>query len=232
MGAKFRLFIGGSPIAPPVARLLSHNRCEGCRDPSDDGLSPCRQRFDLVIDLAEYMTRVGLVGSPTLAEIHRAHVTSIPFENLDPWGGRPVSLDLGELEGKLIRQRRGGYCFEHNLLLAAVLEQSGFPVDLLLARGRTGGWPGPIRPRTHGMLRVWVDGFPWLADVGFGFGGLLEPLPFSPGGPYEQSGWRFRLVERRGRARAASRGVGRSGSTSMGWSRIPCHLSTSRPRTG
>ena len=42
---------------------------------------------------------------------------------------------------------------------------------MLLAQARTGGWPGPIRPRTHLMLRVWIDDQPWLADVGFGFGG-------------------------------------------------------------
>lgn len=148
-----------------------------------------------MIDLAAYWERVGLGAERSLADIHRAHVTSIPFENLDPWGGRPVSLDARDVERKLVHERRGGYCFEHCLLFMAALEQSGFAVDVLLARARTGGWPGPIRPRTHGMLRVWVDGVPWLADVGFGFGGLLEPLPFGPGGPYQQSGWRSRLVQ-------------------------------------
>jgi arylamine N-acetyltransferase len=34
----------------------------------------------------------------------------------------------------------------------------------------------------------------WLADVGFGNGTLLEPIPFGPGDEHTQSGWRFRLV--------------------------------------
>lgn len=148
----------------------------------------------MVIDVAAYLARIELCEAPTLKAMHRAHATSIPFENLDPWSGRPVSLELDDIERKLVQERQGGYCFEHNLLLAAALEQLGFEVDLLLARSRTGGWPGPIRPRTHPMLRVWAGSQPWLADVGFGFGGLLDPLPFGAGGPYEQSGWRFRVV--------------------------------------
>ena len=45
------------------------------------------------------------------------------------------------------------------------------------------------------MLRVHGFGGDWLADVGFGAGTLLEPLPFGPGPAHEQSGWRFRVVE-------------------------------------
>lgn len=142
-----------------------------------------------------YLSRIGLSGAPTLPGIHRAHVTSIPFENLDPWLGQPVSLDAEDLERKLVAEHRGGYCFEQNLLLKAALHHLDLQVQTLLGRARTGAWPGPTRPRTHMVLRVEVDGEAWLADVGFGSGGLLDPVPFRPGGPYEQSGWLFRLVE-------------------------------------
>lgn len=121
-------------------------------------------------------------------------MTSIPFENLDPWTGRPISLDLADVERKLVTERQGGYCFEHNLLLAAALQQLGFEVDLLLERARVGGWPGPIRPRTHLALRVRADDQAWLADAGFGFGGCLGPLPCCADGPHSQSGWRFHVV--------------------------------------
>jgi len=105
-----------------------------------------------------------------------------------------VSLDLLDVQRKLVAERQGGYCFEHNLLLGAALQQLGYDVELLLARARTGGWPGPIRPRTHLVLRVEADDQAWLADVGFGFGGCLDPLPCRVGGPYSQAGWRFRVV--------------------------------------
>lgn len=149
----------------------------------------------VVLDLDAYLARIGLSGRPSLAEVHRAHVCSIPFENLDPLRGVPVSLEDSALEHKLVDRRRGGYCFEQNLLLAAALEQLGSEVELLLARVKVGAPPGAIRPRSHLLLRVHADSCIWHADAGFGAGTLLEPIPFGSGEEHEQSGWRFRVVE-------------------------------------
>lgn len=145
-------------------------------------------------DLAAYLDRVGLGARPALADLHRAHATSIPFENLDPHRGVPVSLDPAALQAKLVDDRRGGYCFEQNLLLAAALRALGAEVEPMLARVRLGREPGVPNPRTHLVLRVGHEGESWLADVGFGAGTLLEPIPFEPGGEHEQFGWRYRLV--------------------------------------
>lgn len=147
-----------------------------------------------MFDLDAYLERVGLSGQPDLAELHRAHLDAIPFENLDPHRGVPVSLALDDLQRKLVHDRRGGYCFEHNLLLKGALEALGAEVDLLLARVRLGAPPGAVRPRTHLVLRVRADGATWHADVGFGNGTPLEPLPFGPGEVHDFSGWRFRIV--------------------------------------
>jgi N-hydroxyarylamine O-acetyltransferase len=147
-----------------------------------------------MLDLDAYLGRVGLRERPDLADLHRAHVMAIPFENLDPRRGIPVSLDPDDLERKLVADRRGGYCFEQNLLLKAALEALGANVELFLARVRVGGGPGP-RPRTHLLLGVQACGARWHADVGFGHGTLLEPIPFGPGGEHDQSGWRYRVVE-------------------------------------
>jgi N-hydroxyarylamine O-acetyltransferase len=147
-----------------------------------------------VLDLDAYLARIGLSGRPDIAEVHRAHATSIPFENLDPRRGVAVSLAPEDVERKLVAQRRGGYCFEQNLLLKAALEALGAEVQLLLARVRRGAPAGVTRPRSHLVLRVQYAGAVWHADVGFGLGTLLEPLPFGPGGEHEQAGWRFRVV--------------------------------------
>jgi arylamine N-acetyltransferase len=45
------------------------------------------------------------------------------------------------------------------------------------------------------VLRVHADGVVWHADVGFGSGTLLEPIPFGAGDVHEQSGWQVRVVE-------------------------------------
>ena len=146
------------------------------------------------MDLAAYLQRIGLGSGAGLAELHRAHVTSIPFENLDSHQGLTVSLELGDLERKLVTRRRGGYCFEHNLLFAAALDAIGLQTEPMLARVRLGRPPGTPRPRTHLVHRVHTGDGVWLADVGFGNGTLLEPIPFGPGAEHEQSGWWFRIV--------------------------------------
>lgn len=153
-----------------------------------------------MLDFDAYLERVGLAAadSPTWKMIHRAHVTSIPFENLDSHRGIPVSLEQQDLERKLVTERRGGYCFEHNLLLASVLEHLGLRVEAMLARVRIGGAPPEARPAGHLVLRVTDgDGRAWHADVGFGIGTLLDPIPFGPDPDtvHEQSGWSFRVIE-------------------------------------
>lgn len=147
--------------------------------------------------LPSYLDRIGLSAAPApgLAQLHRAHATTIAFENFDPHAGTPVSLDPGHLEEKMVAHGRGGYCFEHNLLLQGALESlGGCEVAPVLARVRLGPEGSP-RPLNHLLLRVTDPGGTWLADVGFGGGGLLDPLPFIAGAESEQSGWRYRLVE-------------------------------------
>ncbi len=143
-------------------------------------------------DLDAYLARLGLGGRPTVAELHRAHITAIPFENLDPMRGVPVSLDLADLERKLVAGRRGGYCFEHNLLFAAALRALGVPAEPMLAR--VGPRENPDRTLSHLFLRVRDGGASWHADVGFGSGTLSEPVPFGPGEEFVQLGWRRRIV--------------------------------------
>ena len=55
--------------------------------------------------------------------------------------------------------------------------------------------PVETRPRTHLLLRVQAEGSEWLADVGFGLGSPLEPLPFRVGEVHAQAGWQYRIVE-------------------------------------
>jgi N-hydroxyarylamine O-acetyltransferase len=150
----------------------------------------------MAFNLNSYLDRVGLRDEPTsLAAVHRAHATTIVFENFDPSAGKPVVLDVNNLADKMVTRRRGGYCFEHNMMLKAALEEMGLgPVDLMLARVRIGG-TGDDRPLDHLLLRVSEGGRLWLADVGFGGGGLLDPVPFEVGVESNQSGWCYRLVE-------------------------------------
>lgn len=146
--------------------------------------------------LHDYLRRIGVEdGLPatadTLRSLHVAHREAFLFENISIQAGGAISVELDAIERKFIDQGRGGYCFEHNTLFAAVLRDLGFAPVALLGRVRRG--PPERWARTHMVLRVPVDGHDWLADVGFGGVGLLEPILLKDGTVSEQAGLTYRL---------------------------------------
>jgi N-hydroxyarylamine O-acetyltransferase len=114
------------------------------------------------------------ISADTLQELHMAHTLNIPFENLDVYYGRPILLDEESLFSKIVRENRGGYCFEMNGLFSFVLQKLGFKVRNLLARGTIDGIE--YIAKTHQVLMVEVDEKMWLVDVGFGNDGLIAPI--------------------------------------------------------
>lgn len=132
----------------------------------------------MTLDLQAYFDRIHYANIPqpdlpTLKQLHRQHLLHVPFENLDIHLQVPIQLEPVHLFDKVVRRRRGGFCYEQNGLLAVILKQIGFPVTLLEARVRNGEG-GFGQPFDHLALRVDLDE-PWLVDVGFG-SSFLEPL--------------------------------------------------------
>ena len=138
------------------------------------------------IDLDAYLRRIGYFGGreptlDTLAALHLHHAQTIAFENLDPLLGRPIPLDAASLERKLIHDGRGGYCYEQNLLFGHVLRAFGFQVTGLAARVLWTYYPeDAITARSHQLLRVDLEGAPYIVDVGFGGQTLTGPLLLQP----------------------------------------------------
>jgi len=133
--------------------------------------------------LESYFNRIGFssVANPdfeTLAAIQQLHTAAIPFENLNPLLGLPVILTEEALFKKLVIDHRGGYCFEQNLLLKAVLRKIGFEVRGLLGRA---GIDEISAGRTHMVLLVMLNNKPYTVDTGYG--GLVPtaPLLLEPG---------------------------------------------------
>ena len=140
------------------------------------------------MDLAAYFKRIDYQGKfepslKTLQALHRAHLLSIPYENLDIHLGKTLVLDEAAIFEKIVHQGRGGWCFEMNGLFARVLRELGFEVSLL------GGAvnrleKGNETKMEHLVLLVELDR-PYLADVGFG-NGFLEPLILQEGVQQQQ----------------------------------------------
>jgi N-hydroxyarylamine O-acetyltransferase len=157
------------------------------------GAAALGPRDDLV---GAYLARLGIDGRPpptdvTLEALHRAHLTRVPFENLDLHIGRPIAIDVERFVTKVVVDRRGGFCYELNGAFAWLLEALGYAVDRLEARVHGPG--GPVRPFDHLCLRVTAPGRePVLADVGFG-DCFDAPLPLTPGIERHDSNGTFRL---------------------------------------
>lgn len=146
-------------------------------------------------ELARYFARIGFAGPATpelstLRALHKLHAMVIPFENLDSWLGKVPSLQEQAVFAKLVVQRRGGYCFEHNQLFMRVLLSLGFQVRGLSARVLI---PGMDLPRNHQVLLVELPEGPYLADVGFGGVALTAPLALDFRAPQQTLHERWRL---------------------------------------
>jgi len=145
-----------------------------------------------VIDLDAYLNRIHYAGAreatfEVLRAVTALHPAHIVFENIGPLLGTPPSLALPAVQDKLLAQRRGGYCYEQNLLLKEALLALGMQVTALAARVVWMQPPGaPPRPRSHMLLMVTPQGAeprPFLVDAGFG-GQLMDmPLALEPGVP-------------------------------------------------
>jgi N-hydroxyarylamine O-acetyltransferase len=127
----------------------------------------------------------------TLRALQRAHLLSVPFENLDIHLGRPIDLSLDRLYDKIVRRRRGGFCYELNGLFAWALAEIGFWVQLHSARVFEGDRAGP--EFDHLALQVHAGGA-MLADVGFG-DSFLEPLRLGNGVEVTQRAMTYRMEE-------------------------------------
>ena len=155
-------------------------------------------------DLDAYLGRVRYDGPreptfETLRSLCELQPDCIPFETIDPFLGRPPDLSIRALQAKLVARRRGGYCYELNLLLRQALLSLGMHVTGLVARVVWMQPPdAPPRARSHTVLKVDLPGesaATFIADAGFGGRLLGSPLRLEPGLVQETRAGRERIVE-------------------------------------
>lgn len=148
------------------------------------------------MNIPAYLRRIRYDGSTTptaetLRLLHRAHMQTVPFENLNISLGRRIDIDEEAFVRKIVEERRGGFCYELNGAFAALLRALGFQVTYL--SGRVPTKDGSEAPEfDHLALRIDLDE-PWLADVGFG-DSFLEPLRLKTGIEQKQDTGIYRIT--------------------------------------
>jgi N-hydroxyarylamine O-acetyltransferase len=149
------------------------------------------------MDIKAYLYRINYSGSltataATLRELQLAHLLTVPFENLSIHAGQPIILEDGALFKKIVKQRRGGFCYELNGLFAALLRGLDFNVEMLSAQvAKEEGGFGP--DFDHMTLMITLEQR-WLADVGFG-DTFREPLLLDERNIQLQSERAYQIIE-------------------------------------
>lgn len=150
-------------------------------------------------EIRAYLRRIGIgeIRPPCLgflAELHRAHVSTISWQTIDIVAGRPAPIDL-DASVRLILAGRSGYCFHLNGAFSVLLRSLGFRVRL----HRAGVQPPGQEPRVTGFHLGLTVGLTdesgqerrYIVDVGLG-DMPFEPIPLQSG-TYEQGPLRYRV---------------------------------------
>jgi N-hydroxyarylamine O-acetyltransferase len=137
------------------------------------------------VDVSAYLARIGLAGpfEPDLANLERlqrAHLTAVPFENLDVYHRRGVRTGLDHSVPKVVERWRGGWCYELNGAFGALLAELGYEV---IRHGAFVLFDFESPEPDHLALEVRL-GRPYLVDVGFG-DSFIRPLPLDDPGPHD-----------------------------------------------
>lgn len=148
-----------------------------------------------MMDVDAYLERIDYRGSTRPSEIvlrrlHRKHMLSIPFENLDIHSHRPIVLSEDAIYDKIVNRHRGGFCYELNGLFCNLLRELGFRVSMLSARVamKTGKYGAEY---DHMTLQVQLKE-QVLADVGFG-DSFTEPKNLETSDPQPDHGRDYKL---------------------------------------
>ena len=154
-----------------------------------------RRKEEGYVNITAYLDRINYHGpiaptAETLRELQVSHLLTVPFENLSIHARQPIALDDNALFEKIVKRRRGGFCYEANGLFAALLRALGFDVKMLSAEvANAEGEFGP--DFDHMALMVTIDER-WLVDVGFG-DSFLEPLLIDKRGAQWQGERAYRI---------------------------------------
>lgn len=138
--------------------------------------------------IQQYLQRIQFQGSlepsiKLLGQLQTCHLRTIPYENLDVVLKQSISFAIPNLFQKLIMHKRGGNCFELNILFSWLLRELGFSVTNRYAqfwRNIEANTPLEDVPM-HQLLIVTFAGLQYITDVGVGALAPCKPVPLIGG---------------------------------------------------
>src|SRR5437016_4069595 len=150
------------------------------------------------MDIDKYLARIGFTGdiAPSLQllqRLHALHVSTIAFENINPFIGVMATLSPGELYTRIIEERRGGGCYELNGLFCELLVALGFSAVLLPAKLYKA--EGLDDQSLHAVIAVLLEGKTWYVDPGYGEDGIVFPLEMTPDVLQKQQQYFYRFCQ-------------------------------------
>lgn len=163
--------------------------------PGDELVSATEVRQSLKASTQDYLDDLNLsFNGPSvefLQTMQAAHIKRYTFNNLSVILGQDMPLDSESVFEKIVRQGRGGYCFEHNKLSFDVLKDLGFNVRLLL--GRVLYNEEKDVPRTHRVTLLTLGDKDYIVDMGFGHHCPRQPVELTPGKVQQIGNETFRI---------------------------------------
>lgn len=139
--------------------------------------------------ILQYLKHIHFQGpltEPTiklLGQLQTRHLNSIPYENLDVALKQDISFSIPDIFQKIITHKRGGNCFELNILFSWLLCELGFSVTNRYAqfwRNLEADTPIEDVPM-HQLLLVNYAGQSYISDVGVGALAPCKPVPLIAG---------------------------------------------------
>lgn len=148
--------------------------------------------------ILNYFERIGLPRDIKIEKtelflkaLQFAHVTSVPYENLDILDEKELSLEWEDLYEKIVTRGQGGYCFEINGAISYILKKLGFEVKNYFARYLRGESEIPVR--RHRVLAVTAEEGIFICDAGIGEKAPRLPLLLKEGLIQNQCGESYRF---------------------------------------
>lgn len=150
------------------------------------------------MEIKAYLERIGISDEKiipsyeSLLKLQRAHLFTVPYENIDCLSTEPLSLKISDLYEKVVIKKRGGFCFELNRLFEDLLKSLGFQAKSYFARFWRDEEGIPIR--RHRVVEVTLDGKKYICDVGIGAVCPRFPLLLSEGLIQEDFGESYKFI--------------------------------------